>query len=110
MLCENCKEHINTRTLKQNNSLHKYFELLSDEMNNAGFDMKSVLKVDIPWTPENVKKFLWKPIQKIYIGHDKTSRLKTDEVSKVYEVLNRLIGEKFYIYVPFPNIEELKNN
>ena len=108
MLCKNCKEPINTRTLLQNNSLHKYFEMLAEALNEAGFDMKEVIRVDIPWTPENVKKFLWKPLQKVYLGHDKTSGLKTGEVSKVYDILNRVIAERCNgLHVPFPSIDNL---
>jgi len=48
------------RTLKQNKSLHKFCELLADELNAAGLDMKTVLKpsVDIPWSKTSVKEFL----------------------------------------------------
>ena len=48
------------RTTKQNASLHKYFQLLSDSLNDAGLDMRRTLKeeIDIPWTPANVKEHL----------------------------------------------------
>lgn len=34
----------NKRTLRQNNALHKYFELLSTELNNQGLDFTQVFK------------------------------------------------------------------
>lgn len=96
------------RTGAQNNAAHLYFEMLAHELNAAGYDMKKVLKheVDIEWSKEMVKRYLWKPIQKALYDTDSTAELEKDQVSKVYEHLNRLIGEKCGIHVPFPNEEK----
>lgn len=69
--------------------------------------MKRVLKqeVDIPWTTETAKNFLWRPIQKIYINKKSTTRLTKKQVSEVYDILNRMLGEKFGINVEFPHID-----
>jgi len=96
------------RTPKQNNSIHAYFDLLADELNAAGLDMRQVLKpsVDIPWTASSIKEFIWKPIQKAMLGKESTTELETKEVDKVFDVLNRHMGEKFNIHVPFPSLEK----
>ncbi len=93
------------RSLTQNSAMHKYFELLADELNNAGLDMKKVLKpeVDIPWTADNVKRHLWKPIQKSMLNKASTTQLEKMDVSVVYDVLNRHLSEKLGIHVAFPN-------
>lgn len=97
------------RTKCQNRALHTYFEILAQELNNAGLDQRKVLKpsVDIPWTKEAVKTQLWKPIQDAMIGKDSTTELNTKQVSEVYEVLNRHIGMKHGVSVQFP--EQLPN-
>jgi len=94
------------RTSKQNNALHLYLAQLSKALNDAGLDMKAVLKpeVEIPWTPENVKNHLWRPVQRIYLNKESTTELTTDEISKVYDVINRHLA-KFGISVPFPSEE-----
>jgi hypothetical protein len=71
--------------------------------------MKTVLKpeVDIPWTMENAKNHLWRPIQEAMLGKESTRELTTDEVSKIYDVLNRHLGEKFGIECDFPSLESL---
>lgn len=99
------------RSLKQNDSLHLYFEQLAETLNGAGLDMRKVLKpeVEIPWTKENIKKYIWKPIQHVYLNKKSTTELTTIEIDKVYEVLNRHIA-KFGIHVPFPCIEQLEND
>ena len=60
----------------------------------------------IPWSSESVKTFLWKPIQDAMFNKDSTTELDRKEVSEVYEVLNRHLGEKFGVTVGFPSIED----
>lgn len=97
----------NQRTLQQNKALHKYFELLAKELNSAGYDMRRTLKpgVDIPWTPDNVKEFLWRPIQEAYINKHSTTELTTKEIDRVYDVINKHLGETTGVTVEFPSRE-----
>lgn len=97
------------RTLIQNKALHKYFELLAQELNQAGFDMKRTLKeqVDIPWSGATVKEYLWKPIQDAQLMKKSTTELTTKEIDEVYDTLNRYLGEKTGVSVVFPSREEL---
>lgn len=92
--------------------MHLYFTMLADALNDAGLDMKKVLKptIDISWTPESIKTYLWKPIQEAIYQKESTTKLDTKQVGKIYEVLNRHLGEKLEIHVPFPNIEDKLNN
>lgn len=97
------------RTLKQNDSLHLYYELLATALNDAGLDMKKVLKphVNISWNKENIKTYLWKPLQKAITGKESTKELdKVSEITEIYEHLNRHLSEKFGVSVPFPKKEE----
>jgi len=97
------------RTIQQNKALHKYFGLLADTFNQAGLDMKKVLKpeIDIPWSPESVKEYIWKPIQKAQLQKSSTTELTTKDIDKVFDTINRFLGEKFGITEPFPSIEEI---
>ena len=103
------------RTLKQNNALHLWFEFLAAALNDAGLDMRTVLKpgVSIPWTPDTVKEQLWRPIQIAMLQKKSTTELETPEVSKVEEVLVRHLVEKFgQFFEPpnFPSVEQLVDN
>jgi len=93
------------RTLTQNNSLHLYFKLLAEALNNAGLDIRKTLKeeVEIPWCKESVKQHLWKPIQAVMEKGDFTTELKTATVSEVYNVLSRHISQRFGINVDWPS-------
>ena len=93
------------RTILQNKSLHKYYDLLAEELNNAGLDMKKVLKpeVDIPWTTLTVKEFIWRPIQDIMLDKESTTQLNTSEINEIYQVVSRHLAKKFGIDLPFPD-------
>lgn len=95
------------RTVQQNKALHKWFELLADELNGAGLDMRHLLKphVEIPWSKETVKEYLWRPVQKAQLIKESTTDLTPTEVTKVFETLNRYLGEKHKIHVDFPHEE-----
>jgi len=106
-------EEIDKRTIQQNKALHKFFELLADELNGAGLDMRKLLKpeIDIPWTTISVKNFLWRPIQEVMLGKQSTTELdKLQEIDKIYETLNRFLGEKWGLHVEFPSIENYEEN
>jgi hypothetical protein len=97
------------RTKQQNKALHVLFRMLADNLNNAGLDMRKTLKpgIDIPWGPVSVKEFLWRPIQEAQLGKHSTTELTTVEIDEVFETINKHLGEKFGLHVPFPSIEEL---
>jgi hypothetical protein len=97
------------RTTQQNRALHKYFTMLADDLNQAGLDMKKVLKptVDIPWNADTVKAFLWRPIQEAQLQKESTTELSTREVDVVYNTLNRHLGDKLGIHTPFPSEERI---
>ena len=109
--CESCGQEIkkDTRTTQQNRALHKYFSLLADEFNRAGLDMREVLRKDVmmEWTGASVKDYLWRPVQIALTKKTSTTELdKLEEITKIYDTLNRHIGTRFGIYVPFPSEEE----
>lgn len=93
------------RTLTQNKALHLYLELMADALNDAGLDMKKTLKpeIDIPWTKESAKEFLWRPVQKVMINEESTTDAETNEYTVIYSALSRHISEKFGIYIPWPS-------
>lgn len=105
-----------TRTIPQNNSLHLYLTLVADELDKRGFTMQDVVKAirraEIRPTMDAMKAVVWKPLQLIITGKESTTQIKTGDVDRVYETMNKWLGDNFDgIHVPFPNDEEkqLKN-
>jgi len=112
-----CKEFNGTvlmtegqRTILQNKALHKYFELLAQAMNDAGWEMKRFFsekpEVEIPWNKERVKENLWKVLQEMMTGKTSTAQLTTKEVNEIYEVFDRHISKTTGVHVEFPKDEE----
>lgn len=101
------------RTNPQNNALHKYYELVAEALCDAGINKMDVLilmKTSMPWSPESVKEDIWKNFQKYKGFGDKTSKLKTDQVNKVYDLCNLFLSERVGIdHIPFPSKESLND-
>jgi hypothetical protein len=97
------------RTMRQNKALHVLFRLLAEQLNEAGLDQRKVLKpgVDIPWTDKSIKEQIWKPVQKAQLNKGSTTQLTTTEIDKVFDTINKHMGEKFGLHVPFPSIETI---
>ena len=95
----------NTRTARQNRALHKYLDLLAAGLSEGGYTVQVVLAkaVDREWDMEAAKSLLWKPIQKAMLGKESTADADTTDYTKVYETLNRFMGEKFGMEsIPWP--------
>jgi hypothetical protein len=97
------------RTTRQNKALHVLFNLLADNLNQAGLDMRKTLKpgVEIPWSGRSVKEYLWRPIQKAQLNKTSTTELTTVEIDQVFDTINKHMGEKFGLHTAFPSIEEV---
>ena len=114
-ICRCCGQEIkrskkkNQRTITQNRALHLFFNQLAELLNEHGLDMKAVLKkdVDIPWTMENVKNHIWRPLQKAYLNKESTIQLEKGDIDKIYNILCKMLGEKFGLHLDFPSIEIL---
>ncbi len=95
-------------TRQQQKALHLWFRLVADELNNGDYNVQLVLKekMDMEWDGDKVKELLWRPAQKVILKKESTTKLnKIEDIEKVYEHLNRHLGEKFGINVDFPSEE-----
>jgi len=97
----------NQRTGQQNKALHVFFTLLAEALNDAGWDMRRFLKqeISIPWTKDSIKRFLWKPVMDSMLDKESTKAHTTKDIDQVYEVINRAVGERTGVHVPFPERE-----
>jgi hypothetical protein len=97
------------RTKKQNNALHLWFRLFAKDLNDAGYDMKKTLReeIDIPWSEYSVKEQLWRPIEEVVTGKRSTKALSKEDVSKIYDIIDREIGKRTGVHTDFPDIELL---
>lgn len=100
------------RTDQQNKALHKFFQLLSDKLNEQGLEIPLVLRTTMWWTPDDVKRRLWKPLQKQMYGKNSTTELdKQIEIDKIHEQLMHILGERCQVeYIDFPSDPDKPTN
>src|SRR3990167_11125492 len=75
------------RTARQNRAMHLLYRFIATTLNDAGYDMRAVLKpeIDIPWNGKTVKEYLWRPIQKLQLKKESTTELTTKEIDEVFD-------------------------
>ena len=97
------------RTLKQNKVLHLYFTQLAQTLNDSGHDMRRTLKpsVDIPWSGETVKEYIFRPIMRAQLNIDSTTELTTKDIDAVFDTISKCLGENIGVHQEFPSIETL---
>ena len=91
------------RTLQQNKALHKYFQMVADDMNQAGYDAQQVISLPIQLTGAIVKDQIFKPIMNALQEKESTTELETVDVDPVVQNMQRALAQKFGITTPFPD-------
>ena len=90
------------RTSAQNRALHLYLTQLADALNEAGLEMRVVLKpeVEIPWNCMSAKEHLWKPVLKAMQNKDSTTEMTTVDPTEIKRVIDRHLAERFGFVSP----------
>jgi hypothetical protein len=94
------------RTTAQNRALHLWFRLVSDALTEVGADIKTTIKADVMWTPDAVKELIWRPVQKAVTGKKTTTALKKEDIDPIVTSINKILGERFGVTVPFPSMDK----
>jgi hypothetical protein len=101
---------IGTRTKKQNDSFHLWLDQVAEEMDKHGVTVQNVVariqKAEIRPTGDNLKEVLWRPYQIAATGKESSTQLNKAEIDRIYEGLNKFIGEHWHFHIPFPSDNE----
>ena len=101
-----------TRSNQTNRALHLYFTFISDELRELGteFTYQGVkgMELSVPYTPEIVKDYFWRPIQRALFNKESTTQLTHDELNEIIQIINRFFADKG-VDIVFPSIESLIN-
>lgn len=95
---------IKKRTIKQNSSIHSWFDEVSRELNLAGIDFKVLvesLRVDA--TPELVKS-VFRQICYAKFEKKSTADLTSKELQECWEEMNRLLAS-VGVHCPYHSVE-----
>jgi hypothetical protein len=97
-----------TRTNKQNNALHLYFQFISNELNDLGIMFNFIAfdgnNYELMYSPLLVKEMVWKPIQMALFGKESTTKLTTNEINKIIDVITLFFAERG-VSIEFPSYE-----
>lgn len=97
------------RTNQQNRALHKFFSMISECLNEIGeeFVYKGLKgqEMALSYTPKIVKDFFWRPIQLTLFGFDSTTKLKSEEMNRIIDIIVKFFGDKGVV-VEFPHIDK----
>jgi hypothetical protein len=105
-ICECCKQPLKKRTTKQRNALELWLKQYADACNEKGVTLEMLLsqKIEHHVTPEVLKGFCH-DIGRVMFGVEKTSEMTSQQLSKVIEVLAKVLAERSEIFIPFPSNE-----
>ena len=101
------------RTTKQNSSIHKFFEIVSEALNEIGQEFCYTglkgLDLSVRYTPNIVKDFFWRPIQIAMFNIESTTKLTTIQINNISDVIIKFFGDKGVV-VEFPKEDRVKTN
>ncbi len=100
-----------TRTTLQNSALHLLFTIVSNQLNEMGVEYKYFgLKgqvLETTHTPHIIKEFVWRPIQKTMFDIYSTTKINTDQINEIVDVLAKFFAERG-ITIQFPSKQQLE--
>ena len=107
------KKCVENRTSQQNRALHKFFVLISEQLNDMSIDFCYTglkgFELSTRYTPDLVKNFFWRPIQIALFDIESTKKLDTKQINEITDVIVKFFGDKGVV-IEFPNKEQLINN
>jgi hypothetical protein len=98
-----------TRTTKQQAAMQVYFREAAKILNEHGIYQETTSRfqsttLEVPWTEHSFKEF-WRSIQITMFNIKSTKDLQSEQVSQVYDVINKGISERVGLHIPFPHKE-----
>ena len=105
-------EKRNSRSARQNRALHKFFVLITEELNELGMEFQYFgLKGQVfstRYTTNIVKNQFWRPIQITLFDIESTKDINTIQINEIVDVIAKFFSERG-VYVEFPNKEMLED-
>ena len=97
------------RTRLQNAAMWLFNTNVAKAFNDAGMDMRAVLKPDyfVSWSKDSVKEHIWNVFSVALFNTDKSSKLDTKQFCEVGENMGKQLAEKKGIVVHWPSRESL---
>ena len=97
------------RITKQQAAMQVYFREAAKQLNEHGIYQQTTSRfqngyLEVPWTEDSFKEF-WRSIQITMFNIKSTKDLKSNQVSQIYDAINKGISERIGLHIPFPKKE-----
>ena len=107
------KKSKKTRSGAQNRALHKYFGLISEQLNEMGMEFVYTgirgKELSMPYSSTIVKDYFWRPLQIHLFKKESTTQITTKEMNEIIEIIGKFFAEKG-VDLPFPSIESIMSH
>ena len=103
---------IDPKTDKQRRALHKGFELWAEQLNEAGYDQKTLIEelaLEVPNTKESIKEIYRAIMTALFPDVTSTEQLTRSELQQVWETMDREISRHTGVHVEFPRYDDIKS-
>lgn len=100
-----------TKTIQQHKAVFLYCKWNAEDLNNQGITMNEFFKkgIELPFTTESFREYVWKRTQKILFGTESINDLKKfGNIDMIFDVITKARAEKKLDYIPFPDKELLE--
>lgn len=97
------------RTNKQNRAMHLFFSIIADMFNENGLTFKYTVinkTLEMPYTTDIVKNYVWRPFQIVMFGKKSTTQLTTKELTQVADSIEKALSLHGHD-IQFPSINQL---
>lgn len=95
-------------TPAQHSAIWKYCGMVAEALSSRGVTLQTLLEsmkkgAEIEVTKENVKYQMWAPLQKALFAEKSMRYLEKQQVSQIYDHINRFLVNEHSVSVPFPS-------
>ena len=104
------------RTDQQRKAIELYCKRVAEALDESGESVQTVFTMPVQITQENIKEHMFKVVQAALFpdmvddnGNISTTDLDSDQVTQVYENMNRITAERYKVGIDFPSIESMYN-
>ena len=98
------------RTAQQRKAIELYCKLVAEALDASGESVQTTFTEPVQITQQSIKDGMFKVVMRaLYPKIASTRDLDTDQVTHVYENMNRITAERYGISMDFPSRDSLLN-
>lgn len=102
-------------TKSQHNAIWKFCDMVAKTLSEKGVTLQALIEsmrngAELEVTKENVKYQMWQTMQEALFGSKSMGKLERDQVSQIYDHINRFLINSHDVSVPFPSKEMISES